>query len=86
MSSIRTAGFLPLACVLLTAGCAGTTAEGCRTGDWYQQGYNDGWTTWYSRFDEHAASCAAQGARPDAAAYQKGWEAGRWERSHRPFF
>ena len=85
MRPIRSAGLFVFSCILLTAGCAGTTAEGCRTTDWYRQGYSDGWTTWYSRIDEHTASCAAHGGQPDAAAYRKGWDDGRWERSHRPF-
>jgi len=71
---------------LLIAGCAGSTAEGCASTDWYRQGYADGTRTWYSLIDQHAARCAAFGVKPDAAAYQRGWEQARFDfdDAHRP--
>lgn len=84
MRAMNSAGFLALACILVTAGCAGSTAEGCASTDWYRQGYSDGRRTWYSRIDEHTARCAASGVKPDVAQYKKGWDDGRFDYDHRP--
>jgi hypothetical protein len=75
-----------LAGSLLIAGCAGSTAEGCASTDWYRQGYADGTRTWYSLIDQHTARCAAFGVKPDAVAYQRGWEQARFDfdDAHRP--
>jgi hypothetical protein len=84
MRAISSAVLLALACVLLMAGCAGSTSEErCAHTDWYRQGYTDGLTTWYSRIDEHTARCAAAGVTPDAARYRVGWNDGRFDFEHK---
>jgi len=83
MRAVNTAGFLALACVLLLAGCAGTTAESCSTLDWYRQGYVDGLRSPFSLIEQHTTRCAAVGVKPDAERYQKGWADGRFYQDHR---
>jgi hypothetical protein len=65
----------------LLAGCA--SLEQCQGVDWYRQGYVDGLTTWYSRIDDHARRCAAQGVTPNAERYDSGWKDGRFDFEHR---
>ena len=70
-----------IACFLL-AGCAGT-GPSCAGVNWYQQGYQDAERTWYSRVEEHASRCNAQGVRMNETAYQRGWAEGRFDSSGR---
>jgi len=72
-----------LAGILLLAGCAEMTAEGCSTLNWYRQGYADGTRTLYSIVDQHVARCGAFGVKPDAAQYEKGFVDARWDVEHR---
>jgi len=83
MRKMRSAVALALACVLLAAGCAGSTAASCASVDWYRQGYTDGSRTWYSLIDQHAARCGAFGVKPDASRYENGFQDGRWDAEHR---
>jgi len=83
MRSTNSAVLLALACVVQVAGCASVGPGACASTDWYRQGYSDGWTTWYSRIDEHTARCAAVGVTPDAKRYQTGWFDGRFDFDHK---
>lgn len=83
MKKMSSAVVLAFACVLLAAGCAGSTAESCASVDWYRQGYTDGSRTWYSLIDQHTSRCGAFGVKPDAAQYDKGFQDGRWDAEHR---
>ena len=83
MGTTISAGCLAFAGALLTAGCAGSTAENCSTVDWYRQGYADGTRTMYSIVDQHVARCAAFGVKPDAPRYEKGFADARWDVEHR---
>jgi hypothetical protein len=74
---------LAICCMLLVPGCASVGPDACAQTDWYQQGYMDGRRTWYSRIDEHTARCASSSIKPDAAAYQKGWDQGRFDYDHK---
>jgi hypothetical protein len=80
---MNSAGFPALACLLLAAGCVGSTAESCSTVDWYRQGYADGTRTLYSIIDRHTAHCGVFGIKPDAARYEKGFADARWDVEHR---
>lgn len=83
MRTFHAAGFLALSCLLLTAGCVGSTAESCSSVDWSRQGYADGSRTPWPLIDEHTARCGVFGIKPDAARYQQGWAQARWDVEHR---
>lgn len=71
--------FLILA-ILLVAGCAGVPESGC-TADWRQLGWRDGSASGQSSLSQYQARCPGI----DAAAYEAGWTAGRWEKDRRRF-
>ena len=63
--------------LLLLAGCATMNEPECRSTDWYKRGRED--AELYgarSMLDQYTHQCAAFGVRPDAAAYQLGWDDG----------
>ena len=82
MHAYESVRLLALAGALSLAGCA-STAGGCVSTDWYQQGYADGSRTWHSLLDKHIEKCAAFGVKPDADQYNKGWNDGCFAREHR---
>ena len=65
---------------LIMAGCAGLSGAECRSSDWYQIGQRDGRLGAQPQLDLYAAQCGQNGARPDAARYTEGWQAGFSER------
>lgn len=71
---------LMLACTLALGGCLTLSAEDCRSIDWNQLGLRDGYSGGDSLLDLYTAECAPHGGKPDAAAYARGLEAGRWNR------
>ncbi len=77
--------WLALTICLLCAGCAAMDARDCRGIDWHQLGWRDGSESGISSLDRYEAQCAAQGVKPDAERYSKGWQAGRWDKDHRRF-
>jgi hypothetical protein len=66
--------------LLLLAGCATMTESECRGTDWYKRGREDA-ELYGSRsmLDQYTHQCAAFGVRPDAGAYQLGWDDGDME-------
>jgi hypothetical protein len=75
---------LILACTLALAGCAGMSAEKCKSTDWFWLGQKDGYEAappyTGSMLDTYTAECAVHASKPDAAAYAKGLESGQQNR------
>ena len=52
----------------------------CRSTDWYQRGRSDAEIyAMQSQIDQYTRQCSAYGVRPDAPAYQLGWDDGNME-------
>ena len=64
---------------LALAGCAGMSAEECRTANWFDVGFRDGLTGMQSRDITYEYQCGQQGATLDSRAYLAGWRDGKWE-------
>jgi len=69
-----------LVVLLLLSGCATMNESECRSTDWYKLGRRDA-EVFGSRsmLDQYTHQCAAFGVRPDAGAYQLGWDDGDME-------
>ena len=61
-------------------GCASLSESECRSTDWYQLGKRDG-EIYGARgmIDQYTHRCATFGLKPDAAAYNLGWDDGNME-------
>lgn len=58
----------------------GMSESQCRTADWYKLGRSEGEIyALQSQLDQYTKQCAAYGIKPDAAAYQLGWDDGNME-------
>ena len=66
--------------LLLLTGCAGMNESQCRNADWYKLGRNDAEIYGLrSQLDQYTKQCAPHGVKPDAPAYQLGWDDGDME-------
>jgi|RhiMethySRZTD1v2_1073278.scaffolds.fasta_scaffold5022903_1 hypothetical protein len=64
---------------LTLAGCVTMDASECRGADWYQLGFRDGLYGLQRMDTVYEEQCGKHGAKPDTAAYAKGWQEGVWE-------
>jgi len=73
---------LPLALAfigLTLGGCVGMDAAQCRGANWYELGFRDGLYGMQRMDIVYDEQCGKHGAKPDTAAYAKGWQEGLWE-------
>jgi hypothetical protein len=75
---MRVPFILAFACLAL-AGCAGMSAEECRTSNWFDVGFRDGLAGMQRRDITYEYQCGQQGVAPDSRAYLTGWQDGKWE-------
>jgi len=69
---------LAFTCLTLT-GCVSMDATECRAANWYDLGFRDGLYGLQRMDFVYDEQCGKHGAKPDAAAYAKGWQEGVWE-------
>ena len=75
---MRLAFALAFTCLTL-GGCVSMDANECRAANWYELGFRDamyGLQRMDAAYDER---CGKHGAKPDVAAYARGWQEGKWE-------
>lgn len=64
---------------LTIGGCVTMDASECRSANWYEIGFRDGLFGMQRMDVAYDGQCSKQGAKPDVAAYAKGWQEGLWE-------
>ena len=69
-------------CLTLT-GCVSMDAAECRAANWYELGFRDGLAGLQRMDVAYDEQCGKHGAKPDSAAYAKGWQEGVWENESR---
>ena len=69
---------LAFTCLTLT-GCVGMGAAECSSANWYDLGFRDGLYGMQRMDIVYEEQCGKHGSKPDAAAYAKGWQEGKWE-------
>ena len=69
-----------MALVTLTlTGCVSMGAAECGSANWYDLGFRDGLYGLQRMDIVYDEQCGKHGSKPDAAAYAKGWQEGKWE-------
>jgi hypothetical protein len=64
---------------LLLAGCVTMDATECGGANWYELGFRDAMYGLQPMDVAYGEQCGKHGAKPDTAAYAKGWQEGKWE-------
>ena len=64
-------------------GCVSMDAAECSGANWYDLGFRDGLAGLQRMDVVYDEQCGKHGAKPDAAAYAKGWQEGAWENDSR---